>query len=205
MYLPWLSHPRHGSREFLDRAPLDASSRSCNPLLTMWSTFLLASAAILGAGARLTKPLIQPPIPPLDAGLFANLNAPSSWYDSWEWGWIPDRCCDVGNSEKKNFPGGPYDIEVFNVHYADCDMAWVMCRRHHQADMSKEQMIDLFGRMPVRMRQWIRLVIAMPGTAGSRRAARQPGRELCPGGGHRPFRHRCARRHRHRCQLGCHL
>lgn len=71
---------------------------------------------------------------------------------------IPDRCRDVGNSEKENFPGGPYDIEVFNVHYADCDMAWVMCR-HHQADMSKEQMIDLFGRMPVRMRQWIRLVI----------------------------------------------
>lgn len=86
MYLLWLSDPRQGSHELLDRAPFDSSSSRYNPFLTMWSTFLLASAAFLEARAQLTKPLIQPPIPPLDAGLFANLNAPSSWYDSWEWG-----------------------------------------------------------------------------------------------------------------------
>ncbi|KAL8343429.1 hypothetical protein RB598_004664 [Gaeumannomyces tritici] len=81
---------------------------------------------------------------------------------------MPDRCRDVANGQKADFPGGPYGIEVFNVHYADCDTAWVMCR-HNQAEISREQMIDLFGRMPVRMRQWIRLIIGMPGTARNRR------------------------------------
>jgi hypothetical protein len=52
----------------------------------------------------------------------------------------------------------PYDMEVLNVQYTDCGMAWVLCR-HNKAEPSQIQMIDIFGRLPVRMRQWVRWII----------------------------------------------
>jgi hypothetical protein len=52
----------------------------------------------------------------------------------------------------------PYDIQVFNVTYSDCGMPWVMCR-HHSSEISQYQMVEMFGRLPVHMRQWVRLII----------------------------------------------
>lgn len=123
------------------------------------STIAFVGAALVGpAIARLDKPLISPPIPALDDGLFKNLKPTQSTNDQWEWGWIPDRCRDEANAHNLS----PYDIEVFNVHYTDCSDAWVMCR-HHKAEVSQAQMIDVFGRLPVHMRSWVRLSIALPG------------------------------------------
>lgn len=123
------------------------------------STLAFAGAALVApALARLDKPLISPAIPPLDDGLFKNLKPTQSTHDQWEWGWIPDRCRDEANAHNLS----PYDIEVFNVHYTDCSDAWVMCR-HHKAQVSQDQMIDVFGRLPVHMRSWVRLSIALPG------------------------------------------
>lgn len=123
------------------------------------STLAFAGAALVGpALARLDKPLISPPIPSLDDGLFKNLKPTQSTHDQWEWGWIPDRCRDEANAHNLS----PYDIEVFNVHYTDCSDAWIMCR-HHKAEVSQDQMIDVFGRLPVHMRSWVRLSIALPG------------------------------------------
>lgn len=67
---------------------------------------------------------------------------------------IPDRCRDVANAHNLS----PYDIEVFNVHYTDCNDAWIMCR-HHKAEVSQDQMIEVFGRLPVKMRSWVRTTI----------------------------------------------
>ncbi|KAK5999218.1 Conidiation-specific protein 13 [Cladobotryum mycophilum] len=120
---------------------------------------LLAAAVLVGeSAAALNKPLINPPIPSMDNGLFQYLKPTHSTHDAWEWGWIPDICRDRANAEKLN----PYDVEVFNVHYDDCSQPWIMCR-HHNAPMSQSQMIDLFGRMPVHMRQWVRTITAFPG------------------------------------------
>lgn len=64
----------------------------------------------------------------------------------------------------------PYDIEVFNAHYDDCQDIWIMCR-HHDAEVSQNQMIDVFGRLPVHMRDFVRLTIALPVPKGGSRNA----------------------------------
>jgi hypothetical protein len=66
---------------------------------------------------------------------------------------LPARCHDVAESwENKS----PYDMEVYNVLYEDCDTPWVICR-HKDAPMSIEKMIDNFGRLPVRLRNLVRV------------------------------------------------
>lgn len=45
---------------------------------------------------------------------------------------------------------------------AQCSVSWTFCR-HHNASLSQIDMIDLFGRLPVHERQWVRHVIAVPG------------------------------------------
>ncbi|KAK5994164.1 Conidiation-specific protein 13 [Cladobotryum mycophilum] len=121
--------------------------------------FALASASLLAqVSARLDKPLIQPPIPGLDNGLFQNLPARGSTKSQWQYGLIPDRCRDVANAEKHT----PYEVEVYSVQYDDCPDAWVFCR-HKDATPSIDQMIEVFGRLPVRIRDYVRTTIAMPG------------------------------------------
>lgn len=56
----------------------------------------------------------------------------------------------------------PYDMEVFSITYDDCGKAWTMCR-HHDAQVSQIEMIDVFGRLPVRMRDYARHVIGKLG------------------------------------------
>ncbi|KAI5782094.1 hypothetical protein DFH27DRAFT_283202 [Peziza echinospora] len=126
-------------------------------------------AAILAASfgiacAQLDKPLVVPAMPALDAGLLKHLAAPAYTTSQWEWGWIPQWCKDEAVSEKLS----PYDIEVFNIHYNDCKDVWIFCR-HNAAQASQKDMIDIFGRMPVRTRQFVRHILAVPGTisAGS--------------------------------------
>lgn len=90
------------------------------------------------AHGRLDKPLIKPEIPSLGAGLVKKLKSTQSTHDQWGWGctwqrkqnywylyrwtdWpgigVPDRCHDVANAHNLS----PYDIEVFNFHYTDCN------------------------------------------------------------------------------------
>lgn len=69
---------------------------------------------------------------------------------------IPLRCKAVAEAEGFS----PYDIEVFNVHYTDCNDVWIMCR-HHASPMSQIDMIDRFGRLPVRARSYIRHVLGI--------------------------------------------
>ncbi|KAH0548026.1 hypothetical protein GP486_008232, partial [Trichoglossum hirsutum] len=118
------------------------------------------------ASAQLDKPLINPPMPfdKIDQGLLDHLEPTFSTSDAWGGGWIPKDCKDIveGNTLKAT------DVEVFNVHYSDCSEPWIMCH-HKDSPVSKIDMIDLFGRMPVRMRSFVRHLVAMPGgqSAGS--------------------------------------
>ncbi|KAH7106114.1 hypothetical protein BKA62DRAFT_688889 [Auriculariales sp. MPI-PUGE-AT-0066] len=120
---------------------------------------LVASLAA-PADAALGKPVLFTDglSPHVDWSFWANLNPTQSTWDQWSWGWIPQSCADNAHSNNVQ----PFDMEVFNVHYTDCSTAWVFCR-HHNASLSQIDMIDLFGRLPVHERQWIRHVIAVPG------------------------------------------
>ncbi|KZW01044.1 hypothetical protein EXIGLDRAFT_638638 [Exidia glandulosa HHB12029] len=127
----------------------------------MLSIIVLATIALaLPTSASLGKPvLFKDGIDAhVGASFWANLKPAKVTSDQWSWGWIPQTC---RNNAKDNGVS-PYDMEVFNVRYADCAMAWVFCR-HHRADLSQAEMIDLFGRLPVHERQWVRHVMAFPG------------------------------------------
>ncbi|KAL4884029.1 hypothetical protein BJY04DRAFT_20791 [Aspergillus karnatakaensis] len=127
---------------------------------TMTSKALLALTSLTGALALLDKPIANPAVPfdHMDDILFQHLPSTPSHYDQWEWGWLPARCKAVAEDRGLN----PYDLNVYNVHYDDCDTAWVFCR-HHDAQVSLDQMIDNFGRMPVRLRNMVRVQIGVPG------------------------------------------
>ncbi|KAH7322465.1 hypothetical protein B0I35DRAFT_476415 [Stachybotrys elegans] len=119
----------------------------------------LAGLFAVTSAQRLTKPVIQPETPSFESGLFNSLRPHQSNIGQWEWGWIPLRCHDVAIAEGFN----PYDIEVYDVFYDDCGSAWVFCR-HHDAEMDLTSMRDVFGRMPARTRQYVRTIMALPGT-----------------------------------------
>ncbi|KAI9775075.1 MAG: hypothetical protein M1839_001467 [Geoglossum umbratile] len=136
-----------------------------NYLLLHSSSIAFAVALLISINSRvsaaLDKPLIQPPFPPgkIDQGLLDHLKPTKSTHDAWGAGWIPRDCKTLAEGAKFS----ANDIEVFNIHYTDCNDVWIMCR-HTQSPMSQIDMIDLFGRMPVSMRGYVRHIIALPGT-----------------------------------------
>lgn len=119
---------------------------------------LLKSTAILAGAATLAlagpdKPAMNPGI---DRGRFENdllnnLHPTHANWDFWGEGWIPKGCKDIALDHGLS----PNDFTVFNVHYDDCDTPWIFCR-HKNAGADIINMIDMFGRTPVHMRQYVR-------------------------------------------------
>ncbi|KAI9770837.1 MAG: hypothetical protein M1839_003032 [Geoglossum umbratile] len=132
-------------------------STRLSPIAVAAAVLTLLHSPVL---ADLGKPVINPPIEfsKIDQGLLTYLKPAPSTVDVWGPGWIPQDC--KTNTESSGFKA--IDIEVFNVHYADCCDPWIMCR-HKESPMSKTDLIDLFGRLPVRMRSYLRHLIALPG------------------------------------------
>ncbi|KAL3489786.1 hypothetical protein BJX62DRAFT_208341 [Aspergillus germanicus] len=122
--------------------------------------WMVAACLSSGVLAQLPKPIMSPAVPfdHTDPILYQHLSSTPSTYDQWGWGWLPLRCKAVAEERGLN----PYDVNVYNVHYEDCDQAWVMCR-HHSAQVTLQEMIDNFGRLPVRMRNLVRHQFAVPG------------------------------------------
>ena len=57
------------------------------------------------------------------------------------------------------------DIELFEVKYEDCEYKWKMCR-HKDSKESQDGLAELFGRVPVRARQWIKWIASLPAEHG---------------------------------------
>ncbi|KAJ3490178.1 hypothetical protein NLG97_g5845 [Lecanicillium saksenae] len=131
----------------------------------------LATTALLSvASATLDKPVIKPPFPnnglgSLGPDLMSSLKIASHTTDDWDPKYIPQDCKNLA----KNAGFSPNDVSAFNIRFDDCkNQPWAFCR-HKDSPLSKKDMTELFGRMPVRMRQFIRHIIALPGqrSAGS--------------------------------------
>lgn len=118
----------------------------------------MALAASQSVSAN-TWQIIQPPIPPLDQGLLNHLAPTHSKHSEWGKGWIPRDCKALAIE----YGFSPYDIVPFNIEYDDCPgQPWVFCR-HTAATISEITIIDQFGRLPVRMRQYMRHMVFLPG------------------------------------------
>ncbi|RDB21939.1 Conidiation-specific protein 13 [Hypsizygus marmoreus] len=119
--------------------------------LNFVATYLATSAF-----ADLGKPALRPDLSYLDGPFWRYLTPTHATWDQWGNGWIPQSCADEVN---RNHKCAITNVQVFNVHYDDCSKAWVMCRCNN-AEMSILNMVDAFGRLPVRYRQWIRHAVA---------------------------------------------
>ncbi|TFA97825.1 hypothetical protein CCMA1212_010433 [Trichoderma ghanense] len=119
--------------------------------------------------AILYKPVIQPNFPgnglaSLGQGLMDNLAPTHSTWDDWGAGWIPQDCKSLVEGAGLSAS----DVIPFNIHYDDCAQTWTFCR-HKDSPLSELTILDIFGRLPVRMRSFVRHLVFLPGdkSAGS--------------------------------------
>ena len=113
----------------------------------------LAAAGLIAAQAVPDKPAVQPAMDfwKIDSDMMGILGSTGSRIEYWPQGQIPQGCYDIAQQHGMN----PGDFTVFNVFYDDCTAPWAMCH-HNNAVATIDQMVDLFGRMPVGMRSYIR-------------------------------------------------
>lgn len=102
----------------------------------MASFLIKAAVAALLFGSPTLAGLGKPTLfsgglsPDVNRVLWQYLVPTQSTYDKWGWGWIPETCFKHANDNNVS----PYDMEIYNVHYTDCSMAFVFCR-HNAADL----------------------------------------------------------------------
>ncbi|EEA25516.1 hypothetical protein TMatcc_006255 [Talaromyces marneffei ATCC 18224] len=128
-----------------------------SPSPILLAAVLAAAGPLLATGQTLDKPALTSNLDYLEQGSLDHLTPTQSTWDQWGAGWIPQDCKDIANNEGKN----PDDFEIYNVHYTDCGDAWVFCR-HKDTPIDLVSTIDIFGRLPVAMRSWVRHVITIP-------------------------------------------
>ncbi|KAJ7577481.1 putative conidiation-specific protein [Mycena floridula] len=109
--------------------------------------------AVASSAQNLGRPTLESNLDFLENPFWQYLAPTHATWDQWGKGWIPQACLDEVNRS----PGkcSASQMEVYNVHYDDVTSAWVMCRCNTAAT-SILQMVDAFGRLPVRYRSWIR-------------------------------------------------
>ncbi|KAL8903918.1 MAG: hypothetical protein Q9171_007233 [Xanthocarpia ochracea] len=126
--------------------------------------FGISLLAALAYPQKIDKPALQPNLDYLLEGLTENFGPAAHTFDVWGDGWIPQFCLDASESEDNGF--NPADIKTYNIKYDDCGTAWVVCV-HKDSLMSIESLADIFGRVPVASRSFIRHVLTIPADHGS--------------------------------------
>lgn len=119
--------------------------------------YLLGQLAALTFAADLQKDPLTSNLNYLHDDLVAHLPLPTGTFFKWPAGWIPGDCQEIVYS--KNLL--EIDLEVYSVHYDDCDAPWILCR-HKDSPNPVGYMIDRFGRVPVRARSYVRHVVDLP-------------------------------------------
>jgi hypothetical protein len=132
------------------------------------------SALALAQAQQLEKPALSSNLDYLLEGNTANLPSIASQISIWEAGHIPKDCKDLGEGESLSAA----DFEVYNVQYDDvrlpyalfysiannrqCSDPWIICR-HKDAEPVIADVAETFGKLPVKVRDWVRQVLVIPG------------------------------------------
>ncbi|KAL2871414.1 uncharacterized protein BJX67DRAFT_377189 [Aspergillus lucknowensis] len=125
------------------------------------SAFIVAALAALSPAraADLDKPALTSNLDYLLEGNVNNLPSNGGpYWGKWEAGLMPADCKSIAEDQGLN----PTDFEVWDIFFNDCQDGWSFCRHKDSAD-SFETLVDTFGRMPVRMRSWVRHILTIPG------------------------------------------
>ncbi|KAL8809912.1 MAG: hypothetical protein Q9200_003013 [Gallowayella weberi] len=143
--------------------------RSCYLGFTaaLFSTFVLCENP--SYADKLNKPTLYPagtdifdPTAGLRDGLMANLHPTNGSMDQWGPGWIP-KACTAPSSHKD--PLKLADTEVWNLHYDDCPTPWIVCYNKNSG-YELSTVFDLFGRLPVKSRAYVRTLMILPQETG---------------------------------------
>ncbi|KAL8730865.1 MAG: hypothetical protein Q9166_003792 [cf. Caloplaca sp. 2 TL-2023] len=134
----------------------------------MYSTTTIALGvsllATLSYAGELNKPPLRDNLDYLQPALMDNFPSVHSTWDEWGDGWIPKYCLDEISNADNGY--NLDDITTYNIHYEDCGTGWVVCV-HKDSPMPIDVLADLFGRVPVHARQWIKHVVSLPDDGGS--------------------------------------
>ncbi|KAI9792066.1 MAG: hypothetical protein M1816_003048 [Peltula sp. TS41687] len=122
---------------------------------------LLCASSVAWA-ELLDKPALRDNLNHLKQGLMDYLPSTPSTYTKWPRGWIADDCKSM--TEKAGLD--PVNVTTYAVTYNDCDTPWILCW-HKDSPSPLTNLIDRFGRLPVRTREWVRHVIALPDPKGN--------------------------------------
>ncbi|KAF2734739.1 hypothetical protein EJ04DRAFT_523440 [Polyplosphaeria fusca] len=107
--------------------------------------------------SSLDKPVLSPPVPDLSKDLLNNLRDLLNSDSIWQPSLTNQDCKDWFQKEGFKLE----DIETYNATYGDCEVPWTMCR-HKSAPYGMKTTSIIWGRVPVRLRSYIRHVIALP-------------------------------------------
>ncbi|KAH7310775.1 hypothetical protein B0I35DRAFT_489586 [Stachybotrys elegans] len=132
------------------------------PFVNFGLTALLAAASVVNAQDKPTKPLINP-LMHLNMDTFARYLPPMGHNRVEDWS--NEHIVRFCRGETVNRGMNPWDVESFNVFYNDCDAPWIMCR-HRGSNVSKQQMIETFGRLPLGVREHVRHIGVWPDLGG---------------------------------------
>jgi len=120
----------------------------------------ITAATVFADSGKLDKPPNQDNLNYLEDGLMKNLPSTESTYSTIAGGLIPQDCANMASDNKFD----PSDITAYQVTYHDCPSdPWILCQ-HHESNTTLDSLIDLFGRLPVQTRQFVRHVISLPAT-----------------------------------------
>ncbi|RYP64117.1 hypothetical protein DL770_009251 [Monosporascus sp. CRB-9-2] len=126
-------------------------------IVTKTAAGLLSLAAL---AASQFHPVISPELSrgQIADGLVHHMKQTYGTAENWGAGWIYESC----KSEAQMRGYNPNDIEIFNVFYEDCNEPWIMCRHRGVSSPTKAEMVERFGKLPLRTRQYIRHVNVFP-------------------------------------------
>ncbi|KAL4916034.1 hypothetical protein BDW62DRAFT_187069 [Aspergillus aurantiobrunneus] len=116
------------------------------------------SALALANAQSLDKPALTDDLDYLKEGNTNNLPTVNSQIAIWAAGYIPQDCKDLGEGEDLSAA----DFEVYQVQYDDCSDPWLFCR-HKDVETDIQTAANTFSQLPVRMRDWVRQILLMPG------------------------------------------
>ncbi|EKJ68905.1 hypothetical protein FPSE_10931 [Fusarium pseudograminearum CS3096] len=122
---------------------------------------LVLASPVLG---KLDKPVLCPGVDfaHIDDDLFEALPQTPHTVTKWPWGKLPKQCKKLAAQENLD----PYNMTVYNVLYEDCPQPWVICH-HHLSQNRIESIADNFGRVPIGLRNFIRIQFAAPPLNGT--------------------------------------
>ncbi|KAB8345843.1 hypothetical protein FH972_022898 [Carpinus fangiana] len=131
-------------------------------MMTQIKSIAILAFAAAAMAQKLDKPALTPDLDYLNQGNIDNHGPTQSTTAGYEAGQIPADCKDRAQAEGHD----PADMEVTYVTYTDCADPWVFCR-HKDSVPSLVDLQDMFGRVPVGMRDYVKHVMSFPGGQGA--------------------------------------